>query len=57
MVVTYTGLLREGRIETLWFVAADAALSAPAEGIPATINKVNWWRAMTTNADTFERVS
>ncbi len=56
MVVTYTGLLREGRIETLWDVVADAQLSAPAEGEPATIQKLNWWRAVTTNADTFERV-
>ena len=57
MVVTYTGLLREGRIETLWYVAADASLGASAEGIPANVTKLNWWRAMTTNADTFERVS
>jgi hypothetical protein len=57
MVVTYTGLLREGRIETLWYVAADASLSASAEGVSAKINKLNWWRAITTNADTFERVS
>ncbi len=56
MVVTYTGLLREGRIETLWSVVADAQFSAPAEGEPARIQKLNWWRAVTTNADTFERV-
>jgi hypothetical protein len=55
-VVTYTGLLRNGKIETLWFVAADAALSAAKEGEPATAKKLNWWRAMTTSADTFERV-
>ncbi len=56
MVVTYTGMLRQGRLETLWYVVADAQLSAPAEGEPAKIRKLDWWRAMTTNADTFERV-
>src|SRR4051794_25333837 len=55
-VVTYTGLLRDGKIETLWFVAADTALSASKEGEPATVKTLNWWRAMTTSADTFERV-
>jgi hypothetical protein len=56
MVVTYTGLLRQGRLETLWYVVADAALSAASEGEPAKVQKLNWWRAMTTSADTFERV-
>lgn len=55
-VVTYTGLLREGKLETLWYVAADTALTAAHEGAPAEMKKLNWWRAMTTNADTFVRV-
>jgi hypothetical protein len=53
MLVSYTGLLRGGRMETLWYVVAD---SLPEEGEPGTIKKVNWWRAMMTGADTFERV-
>jgi hypothetical protein len=56
MLVTYTGLLRDGRLETLWFVAADAALTASKEGVPARITPLSWWRSMTTNADTFEKV-
>jgi len=55
-IVTYTGLLRDGRLETLWYVVADAALSAAKEGEPAKVKQVNWWRAITTSADTFERV-
>ena len=54
MVVTYTGLLRDGKLETLWYVVADAAASGDA-GSPAQIKKLNWWRSVTTNADTFER--
>lgn len=57
MLVTYTGLLREGRLETLWFVVADSAIVAPKEGAPGKTVKLNWWRAMTTSADTFTRVS
>ncbi len=56
-LVTYTGLLRDGRLETLWYVVADTALSARGEGDPARLMKVNWWRAITTSADTFERVA
>ncbi len=56
MIVAYTGLLRDGKMETLWFVAADAAITATAEGVPAQVNKLGWWRSMTTNADTFERM-
>jgi len=56
MVVTYTGLLRDGKLETLWYVVADAALGAAAEGQPAKARKLNWWRSVTTSADTFERV-
>jgi hypothetical protein len=56
MVVTYTGLLREDRMETLWYVVADAALGATAEGAPATLKKLHWWRAVTTSSDSFERV-
>jgi len=57
VVVSYTGMLREARMETLWFVVADAALSARREGEPATIRKLNWWRSVTTSANTFERIT
>jgi len=57
MVVTYTGLLREGRLESLWHVVADAALTAPHAGAPAEVKELNWWRSIRTNLDTFVRVT
>jgi len=45
---------RVGRMETLWYVVTD---SVPAGGAPGTLEKVKWWRAVMTGADTFERVS
>jgi hypothetical protein len=55
MVVSYTGLLREGRMETLWHVVADSVFAAAREGAPAQLRKRHWWSAMMTGADTFER--
>lgn len=54
-VVSYTGLLRDGKMETQWFVVADAAIKA-AVGEPGRIEKLSWWRSMSTGADTFERI-
>jgi hypothetical protein len=41
-------------METLWLVAADAAIEAGV-GEPG-VEKLNFWRSMTTSADTFERI-
>lgn len=54
-VVSYTGLLRDGKMETAWFAVSDKTLSAAKEGEPATLKSTNWWRAVSTNIDTFER--
>ncbi|WP_291695480.1 hypothetical protein [Bradyrhizobium sp.] len=54
--MSYTGLLRDGKMETTWFVVADKTLSAGKEGEPATLKPTNWWRPVSTNIDTFERV-
>jgi hypothetical protein len=54
--VSYTGLLRDGKMETVWLVVADSAIKAAAEGMPGKIEKLTWWRSINTNADTFERV-
>src|SRR3954453_8828158 len=53
--VSFTGLRRDGKLETMWFVVADSAIKAQAEGAPGKLEKLNWWRAISTNADTFER--
>jgi len=54
--VSYTGLARDGKMETMWFVVADAAIKAAEEGAPGKIEKLSWWRSIITSADTFERV-
>jgi hypothetical protein len=54
--VSYTGLVRDGKMQTMWFVVADSAIKAPAEGAPAKREKLNWWRSISTSADTFERI-
>jgi avidin family protein len=56
VVVSYAGLLRERKLETVWYLVADAALRADGEGQAARIEPLNWWRAVSTNTDTFERV-
>jgi len=54
--VSYTGLLRDGKIETLWHTVAGRTLTATREGAPAEIREVGAWRAFGTSLDTFERV-
>ena len=55
-LVTYTGLYRDGKLETLWLVVADARRSGGEQGT-TELTKNNWWRAINTNSDTFERVA
>jgi hypothetical protein len=52
----FTGLMRDGRIQTVWHVTSDSALRAEAPGAPARLEKLGWAHANQTNADTFERV-
>jgi hypothetical protein len=55
--VSYTGLLRGGKLETLWHMVASKALTAAEAGAPATLKDVAAWRAFGTNLDIFERVA
>jgi hypothetical protein len=55
-VVSYTGLLRNEKMETAWFVVSDKSLTATEPGQPAELKSTNWWRAVSTNVDTFERL-
>jgi hypothetical protein len=55
VVVSYTGLLRDSKLETMWFAVADRALTASEPGAPAQLKEQKWWRAVITNMDTFER--
>jgi hypothetical protein len=55
-VASFTGLLREGRLETLWHVVSDAAVKPPAPGREPELIELPWAHAVLTNADTFTRV-
>jgi hypothetical protein len=55
-IASFTGLLREGRLETLWHVIADSAVKSPRPGQPPKLIKLPWAHAAMTNADTFQRV-
>jgi hypothetical protein len=48
MICTFTGLLRDGKMQTVWHVVSD--------GSPGAGDKQAWPHAVMTNADTFERV-
>lgn len=55
--VSYTGILREGKLETLWHTVAGTTLTAEGEGDPARLEQAGTWRAFGTSLDSFERVS
>lgn len=50
-IASFTGLLRDGRLETLWHVVSDSAAE------PGGLRKLPWAHAAMTSADTFERVT
>lgn len=55
-VVAYTGMFADGKLQTLWHLVADQRLSAAAADEPAVVRELEWWEAVSTGADTFERV-
>jgi hypothetical protein len=55
-IASFTGLLREGRMETLWHVISDSAVKPPEPGQAPRLVKLPWAHAALTNADTFERI-
>jgi avidin family protein len=54
--VSYTGILRDEKLEMLWHTVAGHTLTAQKEGEPAKITEVGAWRAFGTSLDTFERI-
>lgn len=56
-IVAWTGLLRDGRIETLFHSVASEKLVAEAEGSPARTKSLGAWEAISTGGDVFERIS
>jgi hypothetical protein len=55
VAVSYTGILRNGKLETLWHTVTGATLTAAEEGAPAKRVEVGAWRAFGTSLDTFKR--
>jgi hypothetical protein len=54
--VSYTGILRDGKLETMWHTVAGTTLTAEREGAPAKRKQVGAWRAFGTSLDTFIRL-
>jgi hypothetical protein len=55
VICSFTGLLREGRMETVWHVVSDSAVKSPQPGQPPALIKLPWAHAVLTNSDTFQR--
>ncbi|QKG24916.1 avidin/streptavidin family protein [Actinomadura verrucosospora] len=55
-VASFSGLLRDGRLETVWHVVSDSAVKPPAPGRAPELIELPWAHAVLTNADTFTRV-
>lgn len=55
-IASWTGILREGKIETLWHVVANEKLVAGEEGAPAKKTPAGIWEAFVTGSDIFQRV-
>lgn len=56
VICSFTGLLRDGKLQTVWHVVADSASRPGVPGESARIEKLGWAHAVLTNVDTFERV-
>ena len=53
MLCSFSGLLRDGKIETMWHVIADGqGVGGISQG---EVKKRSWPHAVTTNADTWSR--
>lgn len=53
-LASFSGLRRNGKIETIWLVVSDGVATS---GGSTKIEKRVWPHAVMTNADTFERVT
>lgn len=50
-ICSFTGMLRENKLQTIWHVVSSAKL-----GRDESIQKLGWAHSVQTNADTFERI-
>lgn len=55
-ICSFVGLVRDGKLQTVWHVVTDSTLRGRSADVPARVEKVGWAHAVHTNADTFERI-
>jgi hypothetical protein len=55
-VVSWTGLVHDGRMETLWHLVVRERLTAETHHAAAKDKPVGVWEAFTAGSDIFERV-
>jgi Avidin family len=55
-VVSWTGLVHDGRMETLWHLVVRERLTPETHHAPAKQKPIGVWEAFTTGSDIFERV-
>ena len=55
-IASFTGLMRDGKLETVWHVVADKAMKPPRPGADPQLITLPWAHAVQTNADTFTRI-
>jgi hypothetical protein len=56
-VVTYAGMLADGKLQTAWQVVTSQTITAKTEVEPALKTPLAWWQSVKTNVDTFERMT
>jgi len=55
-IASFTGLMRNSKLKTVWHVVTDRAMKSPQPGAPQEIIELPWAHAVQTNSDTFELV-
>lgn len=56
-IASFTGLLRDGSLKTVWHVVSDKAIKSPRPGAEPELMELPWAHAVLTNSDTFTHQS
>jgi hypothetical protein len=56
-IASFTGLLRDGALKTVWHVVSDMAVKPLQPGAEPELMQLPWAHAVLTNSDTFTRDS
>ena len=55
-IASFTGLMRDGKLKTVWHVVSDRAMKSPHPGLAQKNIQLPWAHAVQTNFDTFELI-